>query len=177
MGDVEAYEAAGGRQGLRGRAVLTWLGVLSALAFCREFDMHESLNPETLGAWGVRYRSDWWLDPEVSLGLKAAWASSAAVIGLLVTVPLLIARPSPFGQVFAAHPATLLLGFGVASMGCGYAMDDLLGRDQFISWTITEGIEESFELMGAALWMLGVACATRSPMLVRRRGAADTPGS
>jgi len=168
---IGLLSAAAGRQGIRGRAVLTWLGVLSALAFAREFDMHESLNPETLGAWGVRYRSDWWLDPEVSLGLKAMWASSAAAVGLLITVPLLIARPNPLGQALAGHPATLLLGLGVASMAGGYAMDDLLGRDQFLASATTQKIEETLELMGALLWLLGVASATRSPMLVARRAA------
>lgn len=171
---IALLSAAAGRQGVRGRAVLTWLGVLSALAFCREFDMHVSLNPETLGDWGVRYRSDWWLDPDVSLGLKALWAGAGATVMLLVTVPLLIARPNPFRQLFVGHTTTVLLGLGVASMGAGYAMDDLFGRNQFIPWTMTEGIEESFELVGAVLWLVGVACATRSPMLVSRSG--NVPG-
>ncbi|MEM9065802.1 MAG: hypothetical protein AAGB51_09970 [Planctomycetota bacterium] len=170
---VALFSAGLGRHGLRGRALLGWLGVLSVLAFAREFDMHESLNPEVLGDWGVRYRADWWLDAATPVAVKLLWASAALFLVVGVFMPLLIARPHPLRQLLVGHPATVVLGLAVAAMAMGYVMDDLLGRDQFIPWTMTEGIEESFELIGAVLWFAGILLAVRSPMLVihRRREA------
>ena len=85
---VAFFSSGFGRHGLRGRALLGWLGVVSALAFAREFDMHESLNPETLGDWGVRYRVDWWIDASVPLTIKAFWAAITVVLALAASLPL-----------------------------------------------------------------------------------------
>ncbi|MEM1331630.1 MAG: hypothetical protein AAGG07_13830 [Planctomycetota bacterium] len=131
-----------------------WLGVCAALAGARELDLHEKLNPETLGAWGVRYRLDWWTDLSVPLLPKLAWAVVGLAIGAAFILPILRAGPA-VRHVLATH--RVVLGLGISSivfLAIGWASDDLLR----IWTTEIEGVmgEELAELLGAACYALAV---------------------
>lgn len=139
------------------RVYRAWGGVLALVAlgaYAREADFHMVLNPRYLGEWGIRYRADWWLNGRVSLLLKVVWvvalATPVVVLGLLV-------RASQVQPIEAVRHPTPFVRLAVACVGLyavGYAMDDLLGRGQFVPTWVTMFVEEGSELLAAGVLLL-----------------------
>lgn len=155
---------------LRDRLDSAWLGTLAALAAARELDLHTRLNPEQLGDWGVRYRSDWWLDPGAPLGPKVLWAAAALALGLaLLAFPLIVRAPA-LRLLRAGDTPTWLFVAAACLLGCGYLTDDIMRHSPYISKANLWRIEETFELLGSAAFLGSVACTARWP-LTRRLAA------
>jgi len=150
------------------RMVTLWLGVLALLSLLRELDLHEALNPEVLGDLGVRYRIDWWLDTSVAWWLKGMWAGVGLVIGAAVVVPLVLAG----GVDGMPHKDSARLRLLAGAAGClamGFVFDDLLRR-VITNEAVKQTCEESWELLGAALFLAGVLAG---PHTTGGRGAAQ----
>lgn len=128
-----------------------WLGIIAVVAAARELDLHEALNPETLGDLGVRYRIDWVLDGSVPIWLKAMWAGIFLVIGAALIVPLIFANGLPD---FASTRGRLFL-IAVAFLGLGFVFDDLL-RHVITNDAIKMINEEAAELIGVAFFLAAV---------------------
>lgn len=134
-----------------------WGGMLmlvALVAYAREADFHTVLNPRYLGEWGIRYRADWWLNGQVSLGLKLGWAvtlaTPVAVLGLLLRA----SRAQPVEALRQRKPFAWLALSCVGLYAVGYAMDDLLGRGQFAPTWLTMFVEEGSELVAAVVVLL-----------------------
>lgn len=136
------------------RLVTFWLGVVCVLAFARELDLHEALNPETLGDLGVRYRMDWWLQSGAPLWLKLGWAGVFTLIGAALTLPLVFGKPDAIvaWRNRSASAWILLVGCGLLAMGV--VLDDIL-RDH-LPLAFRQPVEEVCELLGAACFVPGV---------------------
>lgn len=126
------------------------LGVFAFFAMLRELDAHIALNPQRLGAWGVRYRIDWWLDGSVPVMIKAVWVAIAACVAAVVGYSVWRAR-QPMRWDLAR--LRLLAGAGVM-LFVGFVCDDLLrGR---VPIEIAQVIEETAEMIGALLFLAAV---------------------
>ncbi len=140
----------------RERLFALWLCLVASLAALREMDAHTLLNPETLGAWGVRYRLDWWLSAGAPIGARMLWfVVGALMAGAVVASTARVA--SMFDELRRGHEAAWVL-FALAGAGivCGYLLDDILGRGRIVPAVYTQGLEESLELAGAVLYTAGV---------------------
>lgn len=145
---------------LRTRQARLWLigmGVVAAAALARERDMHILLNPETIGAWGVRYRIDWWTDPAVPLGLKAAWALVAAAGATALFAPL-IGSHLPWSRRFRGGLAVnALLAIAMLGVLGGWASDDIF-RDAVVAIKAQAlAFEETSELMAPWTFLACIA--------------------
>jgi hypothetical protein len=132
------------------RWCFVWLLVLSGLAALRELDIHEVLNPETLGDWGVRYRIDWWIAADTSILVRGLWALVALVLLFLLLYPLKQAK-TLWRPIRGNVSFMILLPVALAGLATGYICDDVLREAQFISSNLKRAIEETSELFGAAL--------------------------
>ena len=152
-GDENADDNAPGTRDRAASWFTAWLGVMALLATARELDLHVVANPETLGAWGVRYRLDWWADFGVPIGPKLLWAGVFLVIGTAVVFPILRAWPT-LARALKRRPLVLAMGV-LSGLGLfiGWAWDDL-----FREWTSAYGpyIEEGAELMGSWAYLVAV---------------------
>lgn len=126
------------------------IAALAALALARELDLHTALNPEQLGQWGVRYRPDWWTDPDVILGAKLLWG--AVVASIIAAAVIVIQRGA--GPINWSHPRPRLVALALALYALGFIFDDIL-RDSLPA-TLRLVIEELAELLAAAC-ILGAA--------------------
>jgi hypothetical protein len=135
----------------RDRWLIFWHAVIASLAAARETDLQKYMNPDRFGDLGVSFRIAWWLDPAVPLALKLGWVIIALLVGAALAVPLLRARPRLVLLTLGLDRAVWLFGVGVFFLLLGYGADDLFGRGQFMSTTVSEVIEESSELVGVAL--------------------------
>lgn len=154
----------------RDRIDAIWLLILSALAVARELDVQNLLNPEHgAGDLGVSFRIEWWLDSGVSPGLKAAWLSAGLVLAALILAPPLLVR-APVVRLLRAGdaPAWLFLG-AIGLLGCGYALDDLVGRGAFVPESWTRLAEEVAETMGALCFLASLALTAGRPLSRRIR--------
>ncbi|TVQ61111.1 MAG: hypothetical protein EA378_09685 [Phycisphaerales bacterium] len=157
----------------RERLFAGWLGLVSLLAAFREVDGHILLNPETLGAWGVRYRIDWWLSLDAPVLPRLLWAAGGAVILFGLVVPAIKVAPRWCVLTRGLDRAWWLFGASVGALFVGYACDDLIGRGLLVDPVYTKIIEESFELIGAAVFLLGVALMLHLSLSTREQQAAD----
>jgi|GEM_PF-2972009 len=149
-----------------------WLALVSALAAFRELDGHTMLNPETLGAWGVRYRIDWWLSLEAPILPRLVWAAVGVAIVLGLIVPAVKVAPRVIVLTRGRDRAWWLFGASVAALFIGYACDDLIGRGLLMAPVYTKLIEESFELIGAGLFLIGVGLMLHLSLTTREELAA-----
>ncbi len=145
-----------------------WILTLAAAAFGRELDLHTLLNPGgILGAYGVRYRIDWWLSVETPVTLRLAWGCVIlAGLAALALPPLLTRAPTP-RLLRAGDGASWTFLASLAFLFLGYASDDLLGRGQFLLSPVTMSIEETAESAGAILFALSAWISLRFPLGVR----------
>jgi len=144
-----------------------WLTVIAGLAASRELDLHERLNPEALGAWGVHFRVDWWLDPSQPLAVKAVWVVAAACLATLLIGPPLLMRVPALKLLRRGDTVTIMFGVSIALLAGGYAADDIFGRGLLLPVQIMQAGEEIVELAGVAAF-LGCLVLTRfSPLSTR----------
>lgn len=145
-----------------------WLLLLATGALARELDLHMLLKPDgALGAFGMRYRIDWWLNAEIPLWLKLAWliVNIALLAGL--ALPLLLARAPTLRLLRAGDGASWTFLIAVGFLGIGYAADDLLGRGQFIEPLQSRWIEETSEGLGAVMFAVSAAISLMNPLGAR----------
>ncbi len=155
----------------RNLAFACWLAFLAIACAFRELDTHIYLNPETLGSWGVRYRSDWWLSPQAPVMPRILWGTIGIATILAAILPLIIARPRFFVLLRARDHVMLCFAAGTALILFGYAADDLIGRGLIVSRDISKPIEESAELFGVFAILPGFALLIKSPLLARQDAA------
>lgn len=155
----------------RDRWMIFWLAILASLAAAREEDLQKQLNPDRFGPLGVSFRIDWWLDGSVPLALKIAWIILGAAIIFALTVPLLRARPRLILLTLGLDPATWLFGCGGAFLALGYAADDLFGRGLVMPLVWSGILEETSELLGAALLIASIVVAGRGSLNEREARA------
>jgi hypothetical protein len=141
---------------LTSRHMALWTGWVAVLAALRELDLQVWLNPQHLGALGVRYRLDWWMSGKVSLWLRLGWALGFLAVGFLaiywpVKHRRLLWRLAREGELF-----TGLLVLAVGFLCIGYVMDDILRPVRFASAGTKQLIEETSEMIGAGLYCLGM---------------------
>jgi len=135
-------------RGRHDRPAIAWLGTLSLLAALREADAHVLLNPAYLGQFGVRYRLDWFLSPNVSLPLRAAWLVLFATVALLLIMPVVLTR-LPLGCLLCEGDAAAgLFLISILCLAVGYASDDLLRGTHLLPREILKAIEEVGEMLG-----------------------------
>lgn len=154
-GVAATLAGAGAVRGRHPRRLVTlWFGVICLLCFARELDLHEALNPETLGSLGVRYRLDWWVQAGAPLWLKLGWAVVFAAIGAAVVLPLLLGDPDAIRALRNRSASAWLFVIGCGLLAMGVALDDLL-RDA-LPLAFRQPLEESAELLGAGCFIPGV---------------------
>lgn len=139
----------------RCRSTTLLLGVLATLALARELDMHKLINPEQIGAWGIRYRIDWWMDPSVRTDVKAVWLGAMALLAGVIGL-LSYRSAGPIDWRLARPRLMLLTG---AMYFAGFVCDDLLRG--VIALPIAQGLEETAELLAAGS-LLGATLAPES---------------
>lgn len=168
----------------QGLLLALWLGVTGSLAVMRELDLHAVLNPPNVHLLGlkpeqaVRFRSDWILDPEVSLLLKLAWGGVFVALGAAVLAPFIAARYRWVRKIWRKQLFPCLIAGGVFMLFLGYAADDLLdglreGTDISLSRQ-----EEWIEVIGVAAFLAAAAVLAvfRGPDRPVRSASAPVSG-
>lgn len=140
----------GGRlRSVQTRLWLVGMGMVASAALARELDLHIALNPETIGAWGVRYRIDWWTDGGVPIGAKLGWGAFFACATVALFGPLMGSH-LPWSRRFrGGWVVNALLGLAVAGLFLGWAADDIFRDAVRGVKPVALAVEESVELMGA----------------------------
>ena len=153
----------------RYRSAALWLGLAAVVAAARELDLQKAMNPKYLGSWGVRFRVDWWLGNEASVGLRLLWIAVFVVVGvavyrlLMYTVGSLRDRDGYAAENWIAVVRRslglklLLLAF--ALLLAGWGCDDILRGRLHEIWGAM--VEESLELLGAAVYPSAVGVLWR----------------
>ncbi len=141
----------------QGLLLALWLGVKGSLAVMRELDLHVALNPGNIHLLGlkpeqaVHFRSDWVVNPEVSLLLKLAWAAVFIAIGAALLTPFIAARYRWVRRIWRKELFPCFIAGGLMMLFLGYLSDDVVGRTLRESGIRLSGIEEGMELAGVAL--------------------------
>jgi hypothetical protein len=158
------------------RLVFKWFSFICALAAARELDAHVLLNPQYLGQFGVRYRTDWFFSNKfkVSIFLKLMWAAIFLVPLTLLIAPLFILRKPILRLIRNGDVATGLFLLGIIGLAIGFVCDDTLRKTHFISLNLRQAIEESAEMLGALFFLTGIFCLFLEPTS-RRLGSAGLP--
>ncbi|MEX2217169.1 MAG: hypothetical protein WD749_00290 [Phycisphaerales bacterium] len=160
------------------RLFTAWLFVVGTMAAARELDLHEWLNPDRIGRWGVSFRADWWFSLESApLWLKAAWALAFALLAFTLLAPMLALWRPALRLLVRGDAAAGLFAVAIACMGCGYISDDLL-RHAGLPVEPLQAIEETFELFGAASFLASVILLAHTPFgarLARLAGPGSAP--
>jgi len=145
----------------RTAAAIAWRGILAVLLLARELDLHEALNPEMAGAFGVRYRLDWWLDPSTPFQAKLLWMSISGAVAALLLMPVAAAREPPLRLLSARDPAMWLTAIAFALFGAGWMIDDVLRG--ILEKHSAKAAEELVELYGVGCYVASVvACFERT---------------
>lgn len=141
-----------------------WMAWLAGLAAMRELDLHIYLNPQSLGAWGVRFRMDWWSNSGVSIWLKVAWAA----VFLIVFIPA-VWPPLRLGRVLLnlwrrGDALMGLLALSVVFLALGFVIDDILRPVRVVSHDNKQLAEESTEAIGACIYFAATLVHWRRPL-------------
>jgi hypothetical protein len=144
------------------------MALIALLAALREIDAHIWLNPQHFGSLGVRYRVDWWMNPEVSLPVKIGWALVFLAITTSVAYPLIRLRRSLYHSVRAGAPIPLLFLAAVLFLGLGFAFDDLLRHSSRVTSATRQLMEETAEVLGAVLYLTAVIVYLREGRIAPR---------
>lgn len=160
------------RAPVRERVFAAWLCAVALGAVLRELDAHVLLNPTDAAGFGVRYRIDWWLDPQTPMLPRLLWLVAAIALVAAILAPFVWVAPKFVKLLAALDGAWMLFALGAAAVAGGYACDDLLGRGRFTAPENTRIIEELLELGGAAAFAAGAVALLRTP-LGRREARAD----
>ena len=144
------------------------LATIAFLAALREVDAHIWLNPQHLGALGVRYKINWWLDSDVSLALKLGWALVFLALVCSVLYPLTKSWRTLWRSLLARETVPLLVLASMAFLGMGFALDDLLRHSSRIGPDTRQLMEETAEALGGALYLVAVFVHTREKAVSAR---------
>lgn len=146
------------------RALLSLLAAGALLVAARESDLHEKLNSDQFGYWGVHYRRDWWLSADTPLPPRIVWA----IAGLLILVVggwlawrsaiAVFLRGSPLGRL--VWPLAAAAGLMVA----GYALDDLLRYRQGINLRQSQVCEETLETAAVLVYLAAIGWGVKLGM-------------
>jgi hypothetical protein len=145
----------------RGKWGVALLGVLATLAGLRELDAHVHFNPETLGAWGVRYRWDWWTSAQSPVGPRVLWGAIGLLVAAALIVPMVKARAQPLRQLRSGHPGTWLFCLAGGALATGWVLDDVLRG--MLSKEPAKLAEELAELVGVSLYFACVVASIADP--------------
>jgi len=143
------------------RGLLVLLGAGALLVAARESDLHEKLNPDTFGAWGVHFRRDWWADANTPIAPRILWAAIALVLlvgGIYFGsrgARAIFARGSRHGRLIWVLAASALLMF------LGYALDDLLRYREGINLRQSQVVEETLEISASLIYLATILWAIR----------------
>ncbi len=146
----------------RGLLLLTWLAFVALLAGLRELDLHVVLNPANIHLLGlseeqaVRFRSRWWLDGETSLALRLGWAAVFLIVGAMLLTPFALAGYPWSRQLRGRACFPWLIVSGFLTLGLAFFFDDAIGRPLQRAGVDLDLLEESTELLGQLLILLGV---------------------
>jgi len=135
----------------RSRMLARWLAMVAGLALLRELDLHEAANPEVLGAWGIRYRLDWWVSLDAPVLPRVMWAGVFIGLGWVQWWLLVNTRPDPIGALRRGDLSAWMLVGCVALLGSGYAADDLLRN--VLPREPLQAFEELAELIGVTAFL------------------------
>ena len=144
------------------------LAAIALLAALREVDAHIWLNPQHLGALGVRYKINWWLDSDVSLALKLGWALIFLAVACSVLYPLTKSWRTLWRSLLARETVPLLVLASMVFLGMGFALDDLLRHSSRIGPDTRQLMEETAEVLGAALYLTAVITHLREKVVTPR---------
>lgn len=159
-----------------GRLMARWTGWVAVLAGMRELDLQIWLNPQHLGALGVRYRLDWWMSGKVSVWLMLGWAAVFCAAAVVVIYPPLKFRRLLFRLLREGDAFTGLLVISVLFLALGFVMDDILRPVGLVTTATKNLIEETSEAIGAILYCASMVLQWRSPLGMRSRQAGLTAG-
>lgn len=171
---IVAFWAALRSTGPGSRLMAAWTGWLAAVAALRELDLHMLLNPQRLGALGVRYRPAWWMDGSVSFWLKLGWATVFLTFSFLVVYPPLRLRRFLFRLFREGDALTGLLALSVVFLAFGFVVDEILPRVRFVSHVTRQLIEETSETIGAIFYCASMVLQWRRPLAMRLHEAGFT---
>ena len=159
------------RKRVRERCFGGWLSFMSLLALLREADLHTVPKPENLGYWGVHISLRWWLSADAPVLPRIMWAVIFAAMLAAVIVPIVRVAPKHLPLLMAKDAAWRLFLFSGLGLFLGYTFDDLLGRGRFVHPVYTQVLEESFELIGAALFCLAIISIYKISLTSREQRA------
>lgn len=143
----------------------------------REVDFHLDLAPDRFGPWGVRFKLNWWTDLRVAIGPKILWACVAAAAGAALLVPLWKAQLNPLQRLRQGRVDTWLFAAAVVLLGLGAVMDDLLRYVWEGQRLAKKLLEESFEGMGAAMFLACVLATRAEPSRSSGRISQESEGT
>lgn len=147
--------------------VFLWTCLICVLAAARELDAQVLLNPEYLGQFGVRYKTKWFLSPEVSIFLKLFWFSIFLTVGGIIIWPLVAMRKAILRLIRSGDAAAGLLLLSFIGSATGFIFDDLLRKTTFLDIDVRQAIEETSELFGAIFFLICVASLIWKPFSKR----------
>jgi len=133
--------------------LLVWIGIVAAIMALRELDLHALFNPKNISLLGlepehaVRFRVDWWIDAGTPSAVRFAWAGVGVLLGAVVVLPFAFARHPWPERLLRRDLFTVLYCSGIALMGIGYLLDDVVAR-HLISSRALRRTEELLELAG-----------------------------
>jgi hypothetical protein len=158
------------------RLIFKWLSFICALAAARELDAQVLLNPQYLGQFGVRYRTDWFFSNKfkVSILLKLIWAGIFLVPLTFLIAPLFILRKPILRLTRNGDVATGLFLLGILGLAIGFVCDDTLRKTHFMSVNLRQSIEETAEMLGALFFLTGICCLFWNPTS-QRLGSVELP--
>jgi hypothetical protein len=149
------------------RLVFWWFFLICALAAARELDAQVLLNPKYLGQFGVHYRPNWFLLPEVHILIRLFWFSLFLMLGGIIISPLIVLRKSILRLIRRGDVAAGLFLLSVIGLATGFVFDDTLRRTTFLDRDLRQAIEEIAELLGAAYFLLGTGSLLWKPLSER----------
>lgn len=137
----------------------------------RELDAHLWIGPRLIGDWGMHFRIDWWLSASAPVLPRLLWLGGGIAAATVLVWAGLKVWPRVLLLVWSRDRAWMLFVLAVVLLFCGYAMDDLVGRGQFVPKVYTKAVEESAELLGAILFASAVGLHAWVSLSVRERRA------
>jgi hypothetical protein len=111
----------------------------------------------------VRFRLDWWLGGDASPWLKLGWASVFLVLGCLLIYPPLRLHRELLHRLRAGEVVIGFLALAVIFLALGFIMDDILRPVRLLRHEARQLIEETSELVGAALFAASTLAQWRRP--------------
>lgn len=154
------------------RLVSFWIALTACLAALREVDAHTLLNPVVIGRFGIRFRIDWLLDPQVHILHKLTCIGLALIILGAILGPPIFMRSRCFRLFRTGDAGIGMLVVATACLGMGFVMDDLLRFTPLITKSTRMLIEESSECLGAFAFL---ACSLLLLKLPFSKRLGDQP--